>query len=76
MKNNFKKSDNKEHDIALGEVVLKSGTDGVFVLTHGFHQTNWNLLVMEDHNSAYNTTIFPNSTTKFNYHQDELTDIL
>ena len=47
----------------IGEVVIKRGTDGVFDLTQGFHQSHWNITALEDHNPSFNATIFPNPTT-------------
>ena len=55
---------NKSIVFTIGEVVIKTGTDGVFDLTQGFHQNHWNITAMEDHNSSFDATIFPNPTTE------------
>lgn len=55
---------NKSIVFTIGEVVIKTGTDGVFDLTQGFHQSHWNITAMEDHNSSFDATIFPNPTTE------------
>ena len=46
-------------DFTIGEVVIKTGTDGTNDITQGFHQTNWNFLGVEDHAPSYEATIFP-----------------
>ena len=47
-------------EFTIGEVVIKTVSDGVMELTQGFHQTNWNLTVTEDHTPSFKATIFPN----------------
>ena len=49
-------------DFTIGEVVINTGTDGTNDLTQGFHQTNWNLLGVEDFAPNYEAIIFPNPT--------------
>lgn len=49
-------------DFTIGEVVIKTGTDGTNDITQGFHQTNWNFLGVEDHAPSYEATIYPNPT--------------
>ena len=49
-------------DFTIGEVIIKTGTDGTNDLTQGFHQTNWNYLGAEDHLPSYEAIIFPNPT--------------
>lgn len=50
-------------DFTLGEVIINTGTDGSHDLTQGFHQTNWNLLGVEDFAPDYEASIFPNPTS-------------
>jgi len=49
-------------DFTIGEVVIHTGTDGNNDLTHGFHQTNWNFLGVEDFAPNYEAIIYPNPT--------------
>jgi hypothetical protein len=49
-------------DFTVGEVVINTGTNGTNDLTQGFHQTNWNLVGVEDFAPNYEVTIFPNPT--------------
>ncbi|ASS49278.1 MAG: hypothetical protein A3D31_03865 [Candidatus Fluviicola riflensis] len=49
-------------DFTIGEVVINTASNGSNDLTQGFHQTNWNFLGTEDHDPAYEVTIFPNPT--------------
>ena len=49
-------------DFTIGEVVIKTGTDGTNDITQGFHQTNWNFLGVEDRAPSYEATIYPNPT--------------
>jgi hypothetical protein len=49
-------------DFTVGEVVINTGTNGTNDLTQGFHQTNWNLVGVEDFAPNYSVTIFPNPT--------------
>jgi hypothetical protein len=49
-------------DFTVGEVVINTGTNGTNDLTQGFHQTNWNLVGVEDFAPNYAVTIFPNPT--------------
>lgn len=49
-------------DFTVGEVIIDTGTDGTSDVTQGFHQTNWNLLNVEDHAPEYEVLIFPNPT--------------
>lgn len=48
----------------IDETVVNTKTDRVFELTQGFHQTNWNLIALEDYTPCYGATIFPNLTSK------------
>jgi hypothetical protein len=50
-------------DFTIGEVIIKTGTDGSHDLTQGFHQTNWNFLGVEDFAPDYEASIFPNPTS-------------
>ena len=47
-------------DFTIGEVVINTETSGAGEITQGFHQTNWNILSVEDHAPSYEVTIFPN----------------
>ena len=49
-------------DFTIGEVIINTETDGTNDLTQGFHQTNWNVLGMEDFAPNYEVIIFPNPT--------------
>ena len=51
-------------DFTIGEVIINTGTDGTNDLTQGFHQTNWNLVGLEDHAPSYEAIIFPNPTSE------------
>ena len=53
---------NGSMDFTVGEVVINTGTNGTNDLTQGFHQTNWNLVGVEDFAPNYEATIFPNPT--------------
>jgi hypothetical protein len=53
---------NGSMDFTVGEVVIDTGTNGTNDLTQGFHQTNWNLVGVEDFAPNYEVTIFPNPT--------------
>ena len=53
---------NGSMDFTVGEVVINTGTNGTNDLTQGFHQTNWNLVGVEDFAPNYEVTIFPNPT--------------
>jgi hypothetical protein len=53
---------NGSMDFTVGEVVINTGTNGTNDLTQGFHQTNWNLVGVEDFAPNYAVTIFPNPT--------------
>lgn len=44
----------------VGEPVIFTGTDGSNDLTQGFQQTNWNFVSVEDYNSNYDVSIYPN----------------
>lgn len=46
----------------IGEVVIATGTDGTNDLTQGFQQTNWNFVNVEDYDSEYAVSIYPNPT--------------
>jgi hypothetical protein len=50
-------------DFTIGEVIINTGTDGSHDLTQGFHQTNWNILGVEDFAPDYEASIFPNPTS-------------
>lgn len=47
-------------DFTLGEVVINTGINGAGEITQGFHQTNWNILSIEDYAPSYEVAIFPN----------------
>ncbi|MEZ7942122.1 MAG: T9SS type A sorting domain-containing protein [Flavobacteriales bacterium] len=49
-------------DFTIGEVITATGTNGVSDITQGFHQTNLNVLGVDDHFPSYEAIIFPNPT--------------
>ena len=49
-------------DFTIGEVITATGSNGVSEITQGFHQTNLNVLGVEDHYPSYEATIYPNPT--------------
>jgi len=49
-------------DFTVGEVVINTGTDGSNSITQGFHQSNWSLVGVVDHDLSYEAIIFPNPT--------------
>ena len=51
-------------NFTIGEIVINTGTNGINDLTQGFHQTNWNLVGMEDHSPSYEATIYPNPVSE------------
>jgi hypothetical protein len=51
-------------DFTIGEVIINTGTDGTNDLTQGFHQTNWNILGVEDYAPNYEAIIYPNPTSE------------
>ena len=51
-------------NFTIGEAVINTGTNGTNELTQGFHQTNWNLVRLEDHSPSFEAAIFPNPTTE------------
>jgi len=50
-------------DFTIGEPVISTESDGVYDITQGFHQTNWNFLGFEDAASDMEATIYPNPTS-------------
>ena len=44
-------------------MIIATGTDGTNDLTQGFHQTNWNILGVEDYAPNYEAIIYPNPTS-------------
>jgi len=51
-------------NFTIGEVVINTETNGANELTQGFHQTNWNLVGLEDHSLGFEAIIFPNPTSE------------
>lgn len=49
-------------DFTIGEVVIATGTDGVYDITQGFHQTSWMLVGLEDLAPDFEAIVFPNPT--------------
>ena len=47
-------------NFTIGEVIINTGTNGINDITQGFHQTNWNILGIEDNTANYEATIYPN----------------
>lgn len=54
---------NASMDFTVGETVINTGTDGNTTITQGFHQTNWDLLDIEEHVPTFEATVFPNPAT-------------
>ena len=52
-------------DFTIGEVVTSTVSNGEKTLTHGFHQTNWSFVSIENHVPNYEAIIFPNPTDNF-----------
>lgn len=50
-------------DFTIGEVIIETGTDGIYDLTQGFHQSSWVFVGIEDFDDRYEVTIFPNPTS-------------
>ena len=46
-------------DFTIGEVIIDTGTDGTNDLTQGFHQSNWSLVGVVDHDLSYEAIVFP-----------------
>ena len=49
-------------DFTVGEVVIDTGTDGVYSLTQGFHQPIWKFVGIEDIVASYEASVYPNPT--------------
>jgi hypothetical protein len=49
-------------DFTVGEVITATETNGASDITQGFHQTNLNVLGVDDHFPSYEAIIFPNPT--------------
>ena len=49
-------------DFTIGEVIIDTGTDGTNDLTQGFHQSNWSLVGVVDHDLSFEAIVFPNPT--------------
>jgi len=49
-------------DFTIGEVITATGSNGGNNITQGFHQTNLNVLGVDDHFPSYEAIIFPNPT--------------
>ena len=54
---------NASIDFTVGETVINTGTNGDNTITQGFHQTNWELLGIEEHLPNFEATVFPNPLT-------------
>ena len=50
-------------DYTIGEVVIATYSSASIVVTQGFHQTNLNVLGLEDFNNDYSMKVFPNPTS-------------
>lgn len=55
---------NSSIDFTIGEVVVNTGTDGTNDITQGFHQTNWNVVGVENQVPSFEATVFPNPTSE------------
>ena len=51
-------------DFTIGEVIIETGTNGTLDITQGFHQTYWNIVKIEEHDSNYQALVFPNPTSE------------
>ena len=49
-------------EFTIGEIVTNTETDGTNDLTQGFHQSNWSLVGVVDHDLSYEAIVFPNPT--------------
>ncbi len=50
-------------DFTIGEVVINTELGGSYILSQGFHQSNWNFVGIENHNPNYDAIVFPNPTS-------------
>lgn len=51
-------------DFTVGEAVIFTGTNGNNTITQGFHQTNWNILKVNDCATYYEASIYPNPSSE------------
>lgn len=51
-------------DFTVGEAVIFTGTNGNSTITQGFHQTNWNILKVNDYATYYEASIYPNPSSE------------
>lgn len=54
-------------DFTLGEVVINTTSSANATLTQGFHQTKWNFLGLEDYNSSFFISLYPNPISDILY---------
>lgn len=59
-------------EFTIGEPVVETVSDGNNDVTQGFHQTKLTVTAIEDHNTNFDVSIFPNPTS--NYVQLNLED--
>tara|TARA_B110001450_G_scaffold111908_1_gene105676 strand:+ start:65 stop:541 length:477 start_codon:yes stop_codon:yes gene_type:complete len=50
-------------DFTVGEVIINTDVQGAYILSQGFHQTNWDFVGIENHDPNYDATVFPNPTS-------------
>ena len=58
---------NGSMDSTVGEVVIATLNDGSNQLTQGFHQTNLEVLAVEDLDKNFKVTIYPNPSAEIFY---------
>ena len=51
-------------DFSIGELIIETGSNGTLDITQGFHQTYWNIVKIEEHESNYQALVFPNPTSE------------
>jgi len=58
---------NGSMDATIGEVIIASLDDGNNQLTQGFHQTNLEILAVDDLDKNFKVSIYPNPSTNIFY---------
>ncbi|BDD05176.1 T9SS type A sorting domain-containing protein [Aureibacter tunicatorum] len=54
---------NANMDFTIGEAIIEMGTDGVYDITQGFHQTVWAVTVLRNDLPDYEVSVYPNPTS-------------
>ncbi|MEX1001685.1 MAG: T9SS type A sorting domain-containing protein [Crocinitomicaceae bacterium] len=57
-------NDNKSVDFTIGEIIINTVSDSTNDITQGFHQTKWDFLNIELHNSNVEIKVYPNPVEK------------